>query len=590
MRPRGKASPFERRPPISPNTESHILVMSYRLVAGAATLVALSSFQDLCAQELAYALGDEATHLSDFGYSVADAGDVDFDGVPDVLIGSPFDSTSGASAGATRIYSGKSGGLLWTRLSAYPGDLFGWSVDGIGDITGDGASEVIVGSPLFDNNGAGHSSAGRVDVISPAGNWTVISQWSTSANAQLGSIVRGLGDISGDGIPDYAYGSPRYDHNGLNDCGAIFVYSGYDQTFIWAEYGTEDGEYFGWSVDSYRNATLAGSRILIGAPGYDGGGTNVGRVVFRAGDGFQVHSKTGFSNNGWFGFAVTGTGDSDFAISAPYIDYLGIGADAGLVNAYSGVTHNIKYSITGDHAGARLGISLSRLGFYDTDATRDLLIGSPFSNYGGASEAGEARVVSGVDGSPLASFSATSNDHTGRSVSNLGDLNGDGFGDFVIGIPDGQFGSGAAQVHLSWVGSPSIYCTAKVNSQGCIPGIRTEGLPSLSIANNFDVIAENVLNQKVGLMLWGQSLASVPFFGGTLCVAGSIQRTTPQSSAGSLGAPDCSGSYRFHFSQDYMTSQGLTAGDRVRAQFWSRDTADPHGVGLTDAVHFAIVP
>ncbi len=559
----------------------------------ALTIVSSSNSE---AQELAYLLGDEATSSDDFGYSVANVDDINFDGHPDILVGAPFDDVNGAASGSVYIYSGKTGALLWTASGEFPGDLFGRSVDGIGDLNGDGASEIIVGAPLYDNNGAGVSGGGKVYVLAPAQDATLFSLWSNSLNTQVGSVVRGLGDITGDGISDFALGAPSFDNGGLIDCGAVFAFSGSDLSNLWVRFGDEFGENLGYSLDTLHESNAVQSRILIGSPRFDAGGSDRGRILILNGLGSTISTVNGTTNDTWFGYAVAGIGDAngdganDYAVSMPYADILGVGLDAGLVRMYSGFNGNLLFTFTGPHASARLGQALSGFGDFNGDGRKDLLIGSPNLHGAGNNEAGEVRVISGANGLVLATYSATPNDHAGRSVSSAGDLNLDGVGDFVFGIPDGPSQEGQAQVHISQAPFASTYCSAKVNSQGCLPAISYEGLPSASIANNFRVKASNVINQKIGLLLWGRGPLNLPFFGGTLCVGAPQRRTTPQSSAGSLGAPDCSGEYSFHFSQAYMVAESILPGDQIYAQYWSRDTADAFGVGLTDALSFRVVP
>jgi len=136
------------------------------------------------------------------------------------------------------------------------------------------------------------------------------------------------------------------------------------------------------------------------------------------------------------------------------------------------------------------------------------------------------------------------------------------------------------------------YCTPKLNSLGCSPTIFTTGTPSLSgTAQAFRIWADNVLNQKVGLMLWSRSPASTPFGGGTLCVAAPITRTAAQNSGGtSLPAQDCTGTYVLQFTPALMSQAGLVVGDDVYSQYWSRDNGfpPPDNVGLTGGVHWEV--
>jgi len=139
---------------------------------------------------------------------------------------------------------------------------------------------------------------------------------------------------------------------------------------------------------------------------------------------------------------------------------------------------------------------------------------------------------------------------------------------------------------------PTTYCTAKINSLGCTPTIGWSGSPSLSGPDNFHVTATNVLNRKLGIMIWSGARASVPLYGGTRCVASPIIRTPGQNSGGNPPPTDCSGTYSFHFTQSYMSSHVLQVGSTVCAQFWSRDPgfSVPNAIGLTNGLEFVIAP
>jgi hypothetical protein len=131
------------------------------------------------------------------------------------------------------------------------------------------------------------------------------------------------------------------------------------------------------------------------------------------------------------------------------------------------------------------------------------------------------------------------------------------------------------------------FCTAKINSQGCTPTAFPSGTPSMS-GGSFQVVATNVLNNKVGIMFWGLNSGAVPFQGGTKCVLAPTVRTPIQNSGGNPPPDDCSGKYSFTWTTAYMTSKGLSPGDTVYAQFWSRDPTAPWTTGLTDAVKFTV--
>lgn len=544
------------------------------------------------AQELVYQLGAEAMSNADFGRSVADAGDVNLDGVPDVVVGAPFNG----SGGTIFVYSGLTGDLLWSRNADFAGDAFGWSVDGIGDITGDGRSEIIVGAPLWDNNGTWDANGGKVYILPGTGAGTVATWSYNSLNARLGQVVRGFGDITGDGVGDFAFSIPYRDSNGLTDNGYVSVYSGATITFLFSRVGTESNAWYGYSLDVVRaTGAQATSRWIVGEPGVDGAGFNRGQARLLDGFGNTVSLFAGSTDEEWTGAAVAGLGDAnndgweDYAIAAPYADILFVGADAGLVRVWSGASTSILFSGSGATAGANFGQSLSKCGDFNGDNRDDVLVGAP-NDTSAAVGAGEARVLSGLNGSTLASWYGGLNDHMGRSVSDAGDLNADGFADVIVGANDAPLGAGEAYVYLGNVDSPTIYCTAKVNSQGCTPQISTTGVPSLSIADSFRIEATNVINNKFGLLFWGSGSNNSPFLGGTLCVAPPFTRANTMNSSGNAGPDDCSGTYSIPFDHNYMNFEGLAPGDPVYAQIWSRDPAASFGVGLTDAVSFDVVP
>jgi len=139
---------------------------------------------------------------------------------------------------------------------------------------------------------------------------------------------------------------------------------------------------------------------------------------------------------------------------------------------------------------------------------------------------------------------------------------------------------------------PLAYCTAKPNSQGCLPAVGWSGTPTLTGADDFVVTASDEINNKPGLFFHGNGPIAVPFFNGTLCVLPPLVRTPVQLSGGNPPPDDCSGSYAFAFTQARMAALGLSAGDHVYGQFWSRDTlhSDGTGVGLSNAIRFPILP
>lgn len=142
--------------------------------------------------------------------------------------------------------------------------------------------------------------------------------------------------------------------------------------------------------------------------------------------------------------------------------------------------------------------------------------------------------------------------------------------------------------------SPTSYCTAKTNSQGCTPQIAFAGQASASSATPFTLSASEIINQKAGVLFYGYSSGASPFQGGFKCVGGTVRRTQVLSSGGNVGVDDCSGALALDFNTRIQSGvdPALVAGVDVFAQWWYRDGADPagFGTGLSNAAQFRVCP
>jgi glucose/arabinose dehydrogenase len=143
------------------------------------------------------------------------------------------------------------------------------------------------------------------------------------------------------------------------------------------------------------------------------------------------------------------------------------------------------------------------------------------------------------------------------------------------------------------VPAPLVYCTAKLNSQLCLPAIGFSGLPKLSYTTPFVISATHIVNNKLGLLFYGHGAASSTFHGGYMCVQHPVKRTPVQNSGGTVGVNDCSGTFSFDMTA-FMASGVDPAlqviGQQVNAEYWSRDPLDPYTTNVTDAVQFVVCP
>lgn len=139
-------------------------------------------------------------------------------------------------------------------------------------------------------------------------------------------------------------------------------------------------------------------------------------------------------------------------------------------------------------------------------------------------------------------------------------------------------------------GVPQTYCVSKPNSDGCLASIYGVGVPSASAGVGFTVGASQVTAGDSGLFFYSKSgPAALPFLGGTLCLAGTVTRTSGSNSG---GAASCAGSFALDFNAYAATGQdpALVAGQPVWGQYWYRDPQSPSGVGLSNGLAFQLGP
>ena len=177
--------------------------------------------------------------------------------------------------------------------------------------------------------------------------------------------------------------------------------------------------------------------------------------------------------------------------------------------------------------------------------------------------------------------------------------------DLVTGnnVTVGNTGLGSGLLGIVEDGSacpnPVTYCTAKLNSLGCLPAIGSSGVPSASAGSGFVLSGSNVRNQKPGLLIYTNAgPAGGPFQGGFLCLNPPIRRSIPLGSGGSaLPASDCTGVYSIDMNAFAVGALGgtpapylLVVGTVVDAQFWGRDPGfpAPNNSTLTGGLQYTI--
>ncbi|MDP6839596.1 MAG: tandem-95 repeat protein, partial [Planctomycetota bacterium] len=375
-------------------------------------------------------LGD--TDGEQFGRALTTTGDLTGDGRGEILVGAPYADGGGDASGEVRLFSGHDGTLLLTNAGQAAEEFCGWAL-AAGDLDGDGLDELLLGSP-------GHAPGGRLRIIHGSDGSAFRSHVHSEADASYASSLAILEDLNGDGRPEYAVGAWGHDGAGT-DAGLVEVYSGSDGALLFSVLGAAPGDELGYSLAGV--ADLSGDGIpdlILGARRSDGAGINAGSVrVVSGADGSDLYQLDGTAPGDAFGQSVTGLGDvdgdglGDYAVGAHHGDTAGY--NAGTVTIHSGGTGGILATIHGDTANQALGQTLARAGDLDGDGTQDLLAGAP-SLDGTSYASGHASAYSGTTGLELFRLDgAQFLERLGQGLSPAGDIDLDGFPDFLVGAP-----------------------------------------------------------------------------------------------------------------------------------------------------------
>lgn len=362
-----------------------------------------------------------------FGSSIATIGDLDGDGVQDMAVGAVGDDTGGSNRGSLHVlFMSPNGSVRNTlkianNLNGGPAiqdfDTFGQSVTTIGDLDGNGVTDIAVGAGGSDmggiNRGAvyvlllnlGGTVKGHQVIASGIGGGPILSD-----NNAFGSEVASIGDLDGDGINDLAATAPG--ENG--ERGALYI------------------------LYLNSNGTARAVQKIAGGIG--------GLPALTTSDRFG----SGLASTG----DLDGDGVADLAVGVPGDDVGGYnhGAVHILFMRANGTIKNVQKIANGVGGGPPVGndgfgLSIAALGDIDGDGVTDLAVGAPGDDTGGSSTFSERGAVHllllNTDGTVKASEKIAhnlgggptlANTHRfGNAVASLGDLDGDGLTDIAVG-------------------------------------------------------------------------------------------------------------------------------------------------------------
>ena len=364
--------------------------------------------------------------------AVAAAGDVNGDGLADIIIGIQNINTK---AGQSYVVFGKSDGSSVDANDLIKGiggfaingasrrGFSGASVASAGDVNGDGFDDLIIGARGI-NRGKGESyivygkaDTASVDLAAITQDQSGFAISGTQNRGALGTSVKTAGDFNGDGLSDFIIGAPAAQNSGQS----YLIFGSHTKPTITLNDLGEQG------------------LIISGINNND----KSGQSVANAGD-------------------VNGDGYDDLIVGAPESNINGISSGQAYVIFGSADTSDIAltqistnqagFVINGAAAGDFTGYSVSTAGDVNGDGLSDLIIGAPFTDISG-SNSGTSYVLYGkenmtdVDLSLLTSsqgfalYGEATNDASGFSVSAAGDVNGDGMGDLIVGAYNAHGGA-----------------------------------------------------------------------------------------------------------------------------------------------------
>ncbi len=293
-----------------------------------------------------------------FGFVLADVGDVNGDGYPDAVVGAP-DTTAPLRRyeGAAFLYLGSPEGLqtnaVWRHVGGRVDRRFGFSVTPAGDVNHDGLADVLIGAP-FAENGTNRNAGSACLFLGAPDGLRAKPSWIWKGPQAQGLAARslaGLGDVNGDGYPDIAVGVPGQATRAV-EVEFVAIFHGNSNGFPAEPSAVLKSDrprcIFGHTLAAVGDLNRDGfNDLVIGAPEYSKMYPMDGRVSVHLGSTNGLSSEPVWTIEGGQVGAhcgdsicavgdINGDGCNDFAVGTP--GYTGFGIHQGRVDVFFGST------------------------------------------------------------------------------------------------------------------------------------------------------------------------------------------------------------------------------------------------------------
>ncbi len=330
------------------------------------------------------------------------------------------------------------------------GGQFGSAVAATGDLNGDGIPDVLVGTPHHVIFGgiefANTNSAGRVFACSGKDGSVLLTldDPTPQENGRFGAAVASVGDVDRDGVPDILVGVPGKNTNGHSNVGVAYIFSGSNGSFIrtinhpfQGNDEKEEGAAFGSTVAIAGDLNHDGvPEALISAPGGDQVfvfNIKTGALMFTLNSPLK-EAEPSFGASVAGGLDLDGDGIPDFAVGAPLQNNA-----AGKAYIFRGKDGRLLKSLRSSpqQKGAKFGATILLSQDVTGDSGMDVLVGAPEETVSGLLHAGEVFVFDGKSGQPLKFLTSV----TPQAFAGFGlalatvNLNGSQVANSVIGTP-----------------------------------------------------------------------------------------------------------------------------------------------------------